>query len=72
MYLDTLNSAYGPGWRRENSFLVHTGTGVFCYGLYPHDPYPGYPAVGRRPEGKGERYRATAIGPWRRPSRWSR
>lgn len=63
IYLDTLNSAYGPGWRRENSFLAHRGTGVFCYGLYPHDPYPGYPAVGRRPEGKGERYRATAIGP---------
>ena len=37
--------------------------GVFCYGFYPHDPYPGYPAGGRRPEGKGERYRATAIGP---------
>ena len=63
IYVDTLNSAYGTGWRRENSFLAHTGTGVFCYGFYPHDPYPGYPAVGRRPEGKGERYRATAIGP---------
>ena len=35
------------------SFLAHKGTGVFCYGLYPHDPYPGYPAVGRRPPGKG-------------------
>ncbi len=63
IYLDTLNSAYGPGWRRENSFLAHQGTGVFCYGFYQHDPYPGYPAGGRRPEGKGERYRATAIGP---------
>jgi hypothetical protein len=63
IYLDTLNSTYGPGWKRENSFLAHIGTGVFCYGFYPHDPYPGYPAVGRRPEGTGERYRATAIGP---------
>ena len=63
IYLDTLNSAYGPGWRRENSFLAHRGTGVFCYGFYPHDPYPGYPPVGRRPEGKGERYRATVVGP---------
>jgi hypothetical protein len=63
IYLDTLDSAYGPGWKRENSFLAHTGTGVFCYGLYPHDPYPGYPATGRRPEGKGTRYRATAVGP---------
>jgi hypothetical protein len=63
VYLDTLDSAYGPGWKRENSFLAHKGTGVFCYGLYPHDPYPGYPAVGRRPSGKGTRYRATAVGP---------
>jgi hypothetical protein len=63
IYLDTFNSAYGSGWKRENSFLTHKGTGVFCYGLYEHDPYPGYPAVGRRPPGKGERYRATVIGP---------
>ena len=63
VYVDTFDSAYGPGWRRENSFLTHRGTGVFCYGLYQHEPYPGYPAVGRRPEGKGERYRATVVGP---------
>lgn len=63
VYLDTFDSAYGPGWKRENSFLVHRGTGVFCYGFYAHDPYPGYPAVGRRPPGKGARYRATVIGP---------
>ncbi len=54
VYLDTLNSAYGSGWRRENSFLTHRGTGAFCYGFYPH---------GARPIGKGERYRATIIGP---------
>ena len=46
IYLDTLNSAYGPGWRRENSFLSHRPTGVFCYGLYRH---------GGRPPGAGER-----------------
>ena len=63
IYLDTLNSAYGSGWKRENSFLAHRGTGVFCYGFYAHDPYPGYPATAKRPEGKGERYRATVIGP---------
>ena len=63
VYLDTLDSAYGPGWKRENSFLAHKGTGAFCYGLYQHEPYPGYPAVGRRPSGKGTRYRATAVGP---------
>ena len=54
LYLDTFNSAYGAGWKRENSFLMHKGTGKFCYGFYRH---------GSRPEGHGERYRATIIGP---------
>lgn len=54
VYVDTFGSAYGPGWRRENSFLAHKPTGVFCYGFYPH---------GARPPGMGTRYRATAIGP---------
>lgn len=54
LYVDTFNSAYGPGWKRENSFLMHKGTGTFCYGFYPH---------GKRPAGHGERYRATIIGP---------
>jgi hypothetical protein len=54
LYVDTFNSAYGPGWKRENSFLMHKGTGAFCYGFYPH---------GSHPPGKGERYRATIIGP---------
>lgn len=63
VYLDTYNSAYGPDWRRENSFLAHRPNGNFCYGFYPHNPYPGYPSVGRRPPGHGERYRLTAIGP---------
>lgn len=63
VYLDTLDSAYGPGWRRENSFLTHSGTGVFCYGFYERDPYAGYPQVGKRPEGHGTAYRATVIGP---------
>src|SRR5207302_11160719 len=48
LYLDTYDSAYGPGWHRENSFLTHTRTGGFCYGLYPH---------GVHPSGQGERYR---------------
>lgn len=54
LYLDTFNSAYGKGWRRENSFLMHKNGGKFCYGFYRH---------GARPEGDGERYRATIIGP---------
>jgi hypothetical protein len=54
IYVDTYDSLYGPGWRRENSFLSHGGTGTFCYGFYPHGVYP---------VGKGTQYRATAIGP---------
>jgi hypothetical protein len=54
LYVDTMNSRYGPGWRRENSFLTHRPNGSFCYGFYPH---------GNRPVGKGARYRATVIGP---------
>jgi len=62
VYLDTLDSAYGPGWKRENSFLAQAETGSFCYGFYPHPPYPGYPK-GVRPMGNGKRYRVTASGP---------
>jgi hypothetical protein len=54
LYLDTFNSAYGRGWRREAGFLAQNPRGNFCYGFFAH---------GRRPSGKGERYRATIIGP---------
>ena len=36
LYLDTFDSAYGTGWKRENSFLTHKGDGVFCYSVNPH------------------------------------
>jgi len=54
IYVDTFNSKYGQGWKRENSFLTHTNTGVFCYSFNPH---------GSRPDGKGAQYRATVEGP---------
>jgi hypothetical protein len=68
VYLDTLNSRYGKGWRRENSFVSHNPTGVFCYGFFRFDPthgYPhprGYPSKLRGP-GNGSRYRLTVNGP---------
>ena len=69
LYLDTYDSAYGSGWRRENSFLTHRPTGGWCYGFYPFDPMlngyehpPGY-AGGLRGPGLGTRYRITARGP---------
>ena len=54
VFLDTFDSRYGPGWRRENSFLAQRPNGAFCYGFYPH---------GSRPPGRGTQYRATVIGP---------
>lgn len=67
IYLDTYNSTYGPGWKRENSFVPHNPTGAFCYGFYSFDPTKGgykHPAGanGRRGPGTGEQYRVTASG----------
>jgi hypothetical protein len=68
IYLDTLNSMYGSGWKRENSFVPHNPTGVFCYGFYTFDPTKGgykHPPgeTARRGPGTGEKYRLTAQGP---------
>jgi hypothetical protein len=68
IYLDTYNSGYGPGWKRENSFVPHNPTGVFCYGFYSFDPTKGgykHPPgqTAKRGPGTGEQYRLTASGP---------
>ena len=55
VYLDTLGSRYGRGWRREMSFVTHKPTGVFCYTFRPRG--------GRRVSGHGRRYRMTIEGP---------
>jgi hypothetical protein len=62
LYIDTFDSAYGAGWKRETSILFHRPTGAFCYSFWPtHDvSLPGRPY---RPAGKGKRYRITVIGP---------
>jgi hypothetical protein len=54
IYVDTYDSRYGKGWRRENAFLAHNPAGVFCYGFYKFTP---------RGPGNGARYRLSAIGP---------
>jgi hypothetical protein len=54
VYLDTYNSAYGRGWRREGGFLTQRPNGNFCWGFFPREG---------RPAGNGARYRATVIGP---------
>jgi hypothetical protein len=67
VYLDTYNSVYGAGWRRENSFVSHNPTGAFCYGFYPFDPTRGYEyppgQTATRGPGTGEKYRLFAEGP---------
>ena len=55
IYVDTYNSRYGAGWKRENSFLAHPPTGGFCYGFSIHRK--------NGITGKGEKYRATVEGP---------
>ena len=54
IYVDTFDSRYGKGWHRENAFLAHQPTGVFCYGFYRFSP---------RGRGNGAKYRLSAIGP---------
>jgi hypothetical protein len=53
LYLDTYDSIYGPGWRRENSFLTHNPRGSWCYSVNPH---------GGHPAGVGTHYRLTILG----------
>jgi hypothetical protein len=54
IYVDTFNSRYGKGWKRENAFLAHRPSGGFCYGFYPFT---------KRGPGNGEKYRLTVVGP---------
>jgi len=69
VYLDVLDApAYGPGWRRENSFVTHNPSGAFCYGFYAFDPTTGgyqHPPGQTAPRGPGvaATYRLTAHGP---------
>jgi len=68
VYLDTHNSRYGKGWRRENSFLFHR-LGGFCYGFDYQDPmqngysHPPSYRGGLRGPGTGDRYQLTVDGP---------
>jgi len=64
LYIDTFDSAYGSGWKRETSISFRRGSGAFCYSFWPtHDnTLPGYPN-NLRPAGNGKRYRITVEGP---------
>jgi hypothetical protein len=58
VYLDSYNSNYAAGggtWMRVNSWLTHTNTGAWCYGISPHGA--------DNLTGAGSQYRLTIIGP---------
>jgi hypothetical protein len=62
LYIDTFDSAYGAGWKRETSIVFRKPSGAFCYSFWPtHDvSLPGKPA---RPAGSGTKYRISVVGP---------
>jgi hypothetical protein len=62
LFIDTLDSAYGPGWKRETSIVFRNPTGAFCYSFWPTNDValPGRPA---RPAGNGRAYRIEVVGP---------
>ncbi len=62
LYVDTLDSAYGPGWKRETSLAFRNSTGAFCYSFWPTND-PSLPGSLSRPAGNGKRYRVTVQGP---------
>ena len=63
VYIDSLNSRYGPGWRRDAAKATHLGNGGFCYSFVPQRAPAGYPTAEVRPPGNGERHRVTVSGP---------
>lgn len=69
VYIDTHNSVYGAGWRRDTSIVSHGVAGIFCHGFVPVDPYSGSYAHPKntphrlRGPGKGDKYRITVTGP---------
>ena len=63
VYIDTFNSAYGPGWKRDGAKVTHVGSGGFCYSFAPLSAPPaGYPSI-PSVSGQGERHRVTVMGP---------
>src|SRR5207244_1804813 len=62
LYIDTFDSAYGPGWKRETSIVFRNPSGVFCYSFWPtHDV--SLPRNPGRPAGHGSKYRIEVEGP---------
>ena len=58
VYIDTLDSDYGPGWRRIMGVLTQPPNGTFCYELSKKGGSRGKTGISTK-----NRYRLTAIGP---------
>lgn len=63
VYVDTLDSAYGPGWRHDAGKVLHLRNGAFCYSFVPQPTPPHYPVQEVRGPGNGRRHRVTVMGP---------
>jgi hypothetical protein len=63
VYIDTYNSVYGQGWKRDGAIVTHIPGGGFCFSFVPQKAPPGYPSDGLRGPGVGERHRVTVMGP---------
>ncbi len=63
VYIDTYNSRYGAGWKRETAIATHLRTGGFCYSFVPQRPPNDYPSRELRGPANGERHRVTVMGP---------
>ena len=62
-YFDTLDSAFGAGWKHDTGIVAHSRNGAFCYSFVPQMTPPGYPVREVRPAGTGRRHRVTVMGP---------
>ena len=62
-HIDTFNSVYGPGWRRDAAKVTHKGNGAFCYSFVPQVTPRDYPSRDLRGPGNGDRHRVTVMGP---------
>ncbi|MGA0122731.1 MAG: hypothetical protein ACO3KD_06975, partial [Gaiellales bacterium] len=58
VYIDTLDSDYGPGWRRIMGVLTQPPNGTFCYEIAKKGGSGGRNGISRT-----RTYRLTAIGP---------
>ena len=62
-YIDTHDSVYGPGWKREAAKVLHLRNGAFCYSFVPYTLPAGYPTREVRGPAPGDLERVTVMGP---------